>query len=99
MTKPPANIGDDLTLACGIGTEFGSDVIKTRYSGNMDEFRMRGALQAGTSTVILGREIWQHGDPAEAVAAVSQLVHGACESARSWLPSSNDGARRGTFLS
>ncbi len=100
----PAGIADDITLACRIGAELGSDVIKTRYSGNVQEFRksvdacgvpvlvaggprrsagLEGTLEtvtevlaAGASGVIFGRQIWQHTDPAEAVAAVSALVHG-----------------------
>ena len=35
----PPSIGDDITLACRIGAELGSDLIKTRYSGNVEEFR------------------------------------------------------------
>ena len=35
----PANIAEDITLACRIGVELGSDLIKTRYSGDVDEFR------------------------------------------------------------
>ena len=100
----PANIADDITLACRIGAELGSDLIKTRYSGNIEEFRKsvdacgvpvlvaggprRGGglggtldtvsevLEAGASGVIFGRQIWQHDDPVEAVAAVAALVHG-----------------------
>ena len=99
----PANIGDDITLACRIGAELGADLIKTRYSGSVDEFRrsveacgqpvlvaggprrsaglggletVSEVLEAGASGVIFGRQIWQHGDPAEAVGAVSELVHG-----------------------
>ncbi len=35
----PGNIGDDITLACRMGAELGSDLIKTRYSGDVSEFR------------------------------------------------------------
>ena len=72
----PANISDDITPACKIGTELGAHVRKTQYSVNMDGFRVHEVLQADASGVIFGRQICQDGDPAEAVAAVSQLVHG-----------------------
>ena len=35
----PPDIDDDVTLACRIGAELGSDVIKTRYSGSVSGFR------------------------------------------------------------
>ncbi len=35
----PANIADDITLACRIGAELGADIIKSRYSGDVEEFR------------------------------------------------------------
>ncbi len=35
----PPGIGDDISLACRMGAELGSDVIKTRYSGDVEEFR------------------------------------------------------------
>ena len=35
----PENIADDITLACRIGAELGADVIKSRYSGEVEEFR------------------------------------------------------------
>ena len=95
----PANIGDDMTLACRIGAELGAEVITTRYSGNMDGFRMHEVLQAGVSGVILARQIWQHGNSAAAVGASRSSSTGARESARPWLPSSNDGAPRGAFHS
>lgn len=37
-TLPP-DIDDDVTLACRMGAELGSDVIKTRYSGSVSGFR------------------------------------------------------------
>lgn len=99
----PESIGDDITLACRIGAELGADLIKTRYSGNVAEFRrsveacgqpvlvaggprraaglggtldtVSEVLEAGASGVIFGRQVWQHDDPAEAVRAISALVH------------------------
>ena len=35
----PANIAEDITLACRIGAELGADLIKSRYSGDVEEFR------------------------------------------------------------
>ncbi len=35
----PPDIDDDVTLACRMGAELGSDVIKTRYSGSVSGFR------------------------------------------------------------
>ncbi|MDE0126394.1 MAG: hypothetical protein OXN97_17640 [Bryobacterales bacterium] len=35
----PSHIADDITLACRIGAELGSDLIKTRYSGDVEDFR------------------------------------------------------------
>ena len=103
----PANIAEDITLACRLGAELGSDLIKSRYSGDVEEFRRsvdacgrpvlvaggprRGPglagtletvseiLEAGASGVIFGRQIFQHSDPAEAVGAVSALVHGPAQ--------------------
>ena len=100
----PSDIADDITMACRIGVELGSDLIKTRYSGRVEEFRksvqacgrpvlvaggprrsaglggtldtVSEVLEAGASGVIFGRQIWQHDDPAEALAAVAALVHG-----------------------
>ena len=101
----PAGIDEDISLACRVGAELGADVIKTRYSGNIEAFRrsveacgvpvlvaggprraagLDGTLQtvseileAGASGVIFGRQLWQHDDPPEAVAAVSELIHGS----------------------
>lgn len=35
----PRDIADDITLACRLGAELGADLIKSRYSGDIDEFR------------------------------------------------------------
>ena len=35
----PPDIGDEVTLACRMGAELGADVIKTRYSGSVRDFR------------------------------------------------------------
>ncbi len=35
----PSDIAADVTLACRIGAELGADLIKTRYSGSVEEFR------------------------------------------------------------
>ena len=35
----PTNIAEDITLACRMGAELGSDLIKSRYSGEVDKFR------------------------------------------------------------
>jgi DhnA family fructose-bisphosphate aldolase class Ia len=35
----PADIGDDVAMACRFGVELGADAIKTRYSGDIEGFR------------------------------------------------------------
>lgn len=35
----PENIASDITLACRMGAELGADIIKSRYSGEVGEFR------------------------------------------------------------
>jgi DhnA family fructose-bisphosphate aldolase class Ia len=37
------------------------------------------ALEAGASGVAIGRNIFQHGEPMKALAAVCEAVHGAGE--------------------
>ncbi len=49
----PGNIADDITMACRMGAELGSDLIKTRYSGNVDEFR-RSIEACGTKVLVAG---------------------------------------------
>ncbi len=49
----PANIADDITLACRIGAELGSDVIKTRYSGSVADFR-RSVDACGVPVLVAG---------------------------------------------
>ncbi len=103
-TVLPDNVGEEITMACRIGAELGADLIKTRYSGSVEEFRrsveacgrpvlvaggprregglsgtlgtVNEVLEAGASGVIFGRQIWQYDDPAKAVGAVAELVHG-----------------------
>jgi DhnA family fructose-bisphosphate aldolase class Ia len=38
-TSLPADIGDDVAMACRIGVELGADAIKTRYCGDIERFR------------------------------------------------------------
>ena len=49
----PANIAEDITLACRIGAELGSDLIKSRYSGDVEEFR-RSVDACGRPVLVAG---------------------------------------------
>ncbi len=49
----PGNIAEDVTLACRIGAELGADLIKTRYSGDIDEFR-RSVEGCGVPVLVAG---------------------------------------------
>ena len=49
----PANIAEDITLACRIGAELGSDLIKSRYSGDVKEFR-RSVDACGRPVLVAG---------------------------------------------
>lgn len=49
----PDDIGSDVAMACRIGAELGADAIKTRYSGDIDQFR--AALNAcGRPVLVAG---------------------------------------------
>ncbi len=49
----PPDIGDDITLACRIGAELGSDLIKSRYSGDIEAFR-RSVDACGRPVLVAG---------------------------------------------
>ncbi len=49
----PPDIDDDVTLACRMGAELGSDVIKTRYSGSVSGFR-KGIDACGVPVLVAG---------------------------------------------
>ncbi len=49
----PASIADDITLACRMGAELGADVIKTRYAGNVADFR-RSVDACGVPVLVAG---------------------------------------------
>lgn len=49
----PADIGDDVTLACRIGAELGADAIKSRYCGDVAAFR-RSVACCGRPVLVAG---------------------------------------------
>ena len=49
----PENVGDDIALACRVGAELGADLIKTRYSGSVSEFR-RSVEACGQPVLVAG---------------------------------------------
>jgi DhnA family fructose-bisphosphate aldolase class Ia len=49
----PADIADEISMACRLGAELGADVIKTRYPGNMAAFQ-RIVAHAGRPVLIAG---------------------------------------------
>ena len=49
----PENIADDITLACRMGAELGADLIKSRYSGSVEEFR-RSVDACGRPVLVAG---------------------------------------------
>ena len=49
----PSDIADDITLACRMGAELGSDIIKTRYSGSVTDFR-RSVDACGIPVLVAG---------------------------------------------
>ena len=49
----PADIADDITLACRIGAELGADAIKSRYSGDVKAFR-RSVACCGRPVLVAG---------------------------------------------
>ncbi len=49
----PADIADDITLACRIGAELGADAIKSRYSGDVEAFR-RSVACCGRPVLVAG---------------------------------------------
>ena len=49
----PPDIDDDVTLACRMGAELGSDIIKTRYSGSVGGFR-KSIDACGVAVLVAG---------------------------------------------
>ena len=49
----PAGISEDIGLACRMGAELGSDIIKTRYSGSVKDFRQSVAA-CGVPVLVAG---------------------------------------------
>lgn len=56
----PADIEEDVAVACRIGVELGADAIKTRYSGNVESFRKIVAA-AGRPVLVAGGPLRQAG--------------------------------------
>lgn len=92
----------DIGFAMRIGAELGADIIKTSYTGPVDQYRealkscyrpvvvlggekaknetnllesIAEALDSGANGVAIGRNVWQHTNPAGICRALVALVH------------------------
>jgi fructose-bisphosphate aldolase/2-amino-3,7-dideoxy-D-threo-hept-6-ulosonate synthase len=88
--------------AARIGAELGGDMVKTAYTGTVEEYRsivkacpvpivvmggpkmendkdvlqmVKNSVDAGAAGGAIGRNIWQHKDPAKMAKAISKIIH------------------------
>ena len=88
--------------AARIGAELGGDMVKTAYTGTVEEYRsivkacpvpivvmggpkmendkdvlqmVKNSVDAGAVGGAIGRNIWQHRDPAKMAKAISKIIH------------------------
>jgi len=96
------NDPDVVNIAVRVGAELGADIVKTNYTGDIDNFKyivksvpipviiaggpkmdtipellqmVFDSIQAGTSGVAFGRNVFQSEDPTQLVRGISKIVH------------------------